>query len=72
MVNIHVTCPGALMALSLMFLKSNNKSVVQQLTIPENFSDLEQCNPNHMLLKALTRNLIMWDSIPITHEQIQE
>ena len=59
--NTHITAPAALLALSLMFLKSNNSEIVSKITIPNSFSTIESCNPNHILLKTVTRNLIMWD-----------
>ncbi|CAD8214154.1 unnamed protein product [Paramecium pentaurelia] len=70
MVNVHVTCPAALMALSLMFMQMNQQNIVDQLNIPNSFSSLESCNPNHIILKSLTRNIIMWDSIPTTQEDL--
>lgn len=68
MVNVHITCPAALIALSLMFLQTNAKNIVDELHIPNSFSSLEQCNPNHIIMKAVTANLIMWDSIPNNKE----
>lgn len=69
-VNTHVTAPGALIALSLLFLKSNDQKVAEKITIPNSFSTIECCNPNNILLKVLARNLIMWDSINNTSEFI--
>lgn len=62
-VNTHITCPSALIALSLIYLKSNKQDIVNKIQIPNSFSAIEFCNPNHILLKIVTRNLIMWDSI---------
>ena len=60
-VNVHITAPGALLALALIFLKSNNKEVAQKISIPNSFATIESCNPNHILLKVLVKNIIMWD-----------
>ena len=65
-VNTHITAPPALLALALMFLKSNNKELSDKITLPNSFSSIETCNPNHILLKTVTKNLIMWDSIKNT------
>ena len=69
-VNVHVTAPGALLALGLIFLKSGNEDIAKQITIPNSFSTIESCNPNHILLKVAIRNLIMWNNISNTQEFI--
>lgn len=69
-VNTHVTAPGALIALALIFLKSNEIKVAERITIPNSFSTIENCNPNNILLKVMTKNIIMWDSISNTKEFI--
>ncbi len=51
-------------------MKSNNEKLVRRITIPDSFSAIEGANPNHILLKALARNLIMWDNIKNTTEFI--
>lgn len=62
-VNTHVTAPGALIALALLFLKSNDSKIADKITIPNSFSTIENCNPNNILLKIMAKNLILWDSI---------
>jgi anaphase-promoting complex subunit 1 len=69
-VNTHITAPAALLALSLIFLKSNNFEIQSRVSIPHSFSTIESANPNHILLKIVTKNLIMWDSITNTTEFI--
>lgn len=70
MVNVHITCPAALIALSLIFLQTNLKHIVDQLAIPNSFSSLESCNPNHIILKSFSSHMIMWDTIPTTKESL--
>lgn len=60
MVNTHITAPGALLALILIHLKSENQQIVQQLELPQTFYSLEFVKPSLILLKVLARNLIMW------------
>jgi anaphase-promoting complex subunit 1 len=62
-VNLHVTAPSALLAISLMYLKSNDSELASRITIPNSFNTIEECNPNHILLKTVAKNLIMWDSM---------
>ena len=69
-VNTHVTAAGSLVALSLLFLKSNEKNVADKISIPNSFSTIENCNPNNILLKVMAKNIIMWDSIGNTREYI--
>ena len=69
-VNIHITAPPALIALSLMLLDSNNFEIAEKITIPHSFSTIENTNVNHILLKVLARNLILWKYISNTKEFI--
>ena len=69
-VNTHITCPSALLALALIYLKSNKTEIAERITIPNSFSDIEFTNPNHILMKIVTRNLIMWDKIESTTDFI--
>ena len=69
-VNTHITAPAALVALALIYLKSNNREIANKLTIPNSFSSIEFANPNNILLKMVTKNLIMWDEISNTKEFI--
>ena len=39
-VNLHITAPAALLAISLMYLKSNNSELAQKITLPSSFSTL--------------------------------
>ena len=49
-----------------MYLKSNDAELAGRITIPNSFNTIQECNPNHILLKTVARNLIMWDSITPT------
>jgi anaphase-promoting complex subunit 1 len=69
-VNTHVTAAGSLIALCLIFLKSNERNVADKISIPNSFSTIENCNPNNILLKVMAKNLIMWDSVGNTKEFI--
>lgn len=62
-VNVHITSPGALFALCLIYLQSNNKLVAAKLQLPETFHQLESVRPAFLLQKVLCRSLILWDEI---------
>lgn len=61
MVNVYVTSSGALFALTLIHLKSNNKTIADRIQIPDSFFAMEFVRPITLLQKVLCRNLIMWD-----------
>lgn len=69
-VNTHVTAPAALMALAMLALMSNNQQLYHKITIPDTFQQLENTNPNLILMKIVCKNLIMWDSIGCTSDFI--
>ncbi|CDW78298.1 UNKNOWN [Stylonychia lemnae] len=70
MVNVHITSQGAIVALALIHLKSNNHQLVNQLQMPQTFYQLESVRPSFLLVKTLCRNLIMWDQIQCSKEWI--
>jgi len=51
-VNTHVTTAGAVMALALMFLKSNNSVVATGLLTPDTLYQLEAIRPDFLLLRV--------------------
>ena len=55
-----------------MYLKSNYKELADKISVPNSFNTIEECNPNHVLLKTVAKNLIMWDNIKNTKEYVQE
>jgi anaphase-promoting complex subunit 1 len=39
-VNLHITAPAALLAISLMYLKSNNYELASKISIPNSFNTI--------------------------------
>lgn len=70
MVNTTITAPGALVALALIYLKSNNKQVADRIKIPHTFEAMDNVTPHSLVLKILTKNLILWDQIECSPEWI--
>ena len=62
-INTQLTAPGALMALMLIHLKSNDKAIAARIKLPDTIFEIINCNPSQALLKTLARCLILWDSI---------
>lgn len=70
-VNVDVTAPGATLALGLMFLRTNSKSVAARLDVPETNFTLQYVRPDLVLLRMLARSLIMWDEIEPTKQWVE-
>ncbi|KAF6170410.1 hypothetical protein GIB67_014340 [Kingdonia uniflora] len=70
-VNVDVTAPGAIIALALMFLKTESKAVVARLSIPQTHFDLQYVRPDFIMLRIIARNLIMWSGVYPSMDWIQ-
>uniref|UniRef100_A0AAY4C5Y8 Anaphase-promoting complex subunit 1 n=1 Tax=Denticeps clupeoides TaxID=299321 RepID=A0AAY4C5Y8_9TELE len=62
-INVDVTCPGATLALAMIYLKTNNRSIADWLKAPDTMFLLDFIKPEFLLLRTLARCLIMWDDI---------
>lgn len=71
-VNTDVVSPGALMALTLIYMKSNERRVAERLSIPDSLYSMDRARPDHVYLRLLTRSLIMWDDINASVEWIRD
>mmetsp|Transcript_43891 Transcript_43891/g.171553 ORF Transcript_43891/g.171553 Transcript_43891/m.171553 type:complete len:1427 (-) Transcript_43891:119-4399(-) len=71
-VDIGVSAPGAIMALGLIYLRTNDASALRWLPIPASRFEIQLVRPYHILLRVFARALIMWDSVTATKEWIAE
>lgn len=62
---------GAILALAFIYLKTNNEVVAKKLKIPDTEQLLDYIRPDIMLLRVLSRNLILWDSVGTTVDWIE-
>ncbi|XP_073401268.1 anaphase-promoting complex subunit 1-like isoform X2 [Dendrobates tinctorius] len=62
-INVDVTCPGATLALAMIYLKTNNRSIADWLRAPDTMYLLDFVKPEFLLLRTLARCLILWDDI---------
>nr|CAH7720171.1 unnamed protein product [Callosobruchus chinensis] len=62
-VNLDVTAPGATLALGLMYLGTGNKAVADWMSPPGTQYLLDFVRPDFLLLRILSRSLILWDDI---------
>ncbi|KAM6598818.1 anaphase-promoting complex subunit 1 [Cannabis sativa] len=70
-VNVDVTAPGAIIALALMFLKTESETIVSKLSIPRTHFDLQYVRPDFIMLRVIARNLIMWSRVHPSQDWIQ-
>jgi anaphase-promoting complex subunit 1 len=70
-VNVDITAPAATLALGLMYLRTNNTAIGEQLAIPDTHFLLDYVRPDLILLRILARNLVLWDSIAPTEQWVQ-
>ncbi|EGD73279.1 hypothetical protein PTSG_12238 [Salpingoeca rosetta] len=70
MINTHVTAPAAVVALGLMYMKTNNEAVAARLALPDTQFLLDTVRPDVLLLLVMSRSLILWDDIEPTREWI--
>lgn len=71
-VNADVVSPGALIALTLIYLKTNDKRLSDRITIPDSSYSLGRVRPDHVYLRLITRSLIMWDQIDASLDWVQQ
>jgi anaphase-promoting complex subunit 1 len=62
-IDTTMTAPGATLALGLMYLKTGQRDVAAVLEIPQSAFDADHVRPDMLLLRVLSRSLIMWDDI---------
>ena len=65
-INTDVTAPGATLALGLMFLKSGNRPVASSLSLPDTHFLLDYVRPDLLMLRVISRALILWDDVSPT------
>ncbi|RMZ89809.1 hypothetical protein DV736_g2971, partial [Chaetothyriales sp. CBS 134916] len=54
---------GAVMAIALVFLKTNDTVIARKVDIPDTIHQFDYVRPDIFLLRTLARHLILWDSI---------
>ncbi len=62
-INTNVTCPGATIALGLIYFNSCDRLISDWFAPPDSAYLLDSIRPDFLLLRTLARNLIMWKFI---------
>src|ERR1700731_3741497 len=71
-INLDVTAPGAMIAIGLMYLKTEDVRVAEKIGLPDTLPMLDYIRPDFLLLRVLSKNLIMWSHIKPTESWIDE
>ena len=71
-INTQLVAPSALMALTFIYMKSDNHQIANKISVPTFFYEIDNCNPNHILLKILTKNMIMWSQVQPTEKFVKD
>jgi hypothetical protein len=71
-INLDVTAPGAMIAIGLMYLKTEDVRIAEKIGLPDTLPMLDYIRSDFLLLRILCKNLIMWSHIKPTENWIQE
>ncbi|KAK9159111.1 hypothetical protein Scep_005685 [Stephania cephalantha] len=70
-VNVDVTAPGAIIALALLFLKSESEVLASRICIPQTHFSLQYVRPDFIMLRVIARNLILWNRVQPSRDWIE-
>ena len=62
-VDVHCTAPAAVLALTLMYLKTNSSEAAAWLKAPDTIQELCSMRPDVLLVRVTGHHLVLWDSI---------
>ncbi|XP_061163277.1 anaphase-promoting complex subunit 1-like [Saccostrea echinata] len=62
-INVDVTSPGATLALGMLYFRTNNSAVIDWLRVPDTQFMLDQVRPDFLMLRTISRGLVMWDYV---------
>lgn len=65
------SAPGAVMAIALMFMKSEDHIVARKVDVPDSVLQFTYVRPDVLLLRTLAKNLIMWNRVEPTVDWIR-
>ncbi|SMQ55480.1 unnamed protein product [Zymoseptoria tritici ST99CH_3D7] len=54
---------GAVIAIALIYMKTNDQSIAQKVNIPDTEAQFDHVRPDILLLRSMATHLILWDSI---------
>ncbi|KAF2738230.1 hypothetical protein EJ04DRAFT_486485 [Polyplosphaeria fusca] len=54
---------GAVIAIALIFMKTNDEAVARRVDVPDTLPQFDYVRPDIFLLRSMAKHIIMWDSI---------
>ncbi|XP_022651610.1 anaphase-promoting complex subunit 1-like [Varroa destructor] len=70
-INISVTSPGATLALGLIYHATENQNIASLMSVPETQYLLDSVQPDYLLLRTLSKGLILWSRVSPTKEWVE-
>jgi anaphase-promoting complex subunit 1 len=61
--NMIVAIPGCIVALALMYLRTNDEGMARKLDVPQTAQLMEYVRPDLLFLRIVAKNLVLWDQI---------
>ncbi|CAI4215559.1 unnamed protein product [Parascedosporium putredinis] len=62
---------GAVMAIALMYMKSNDHIVARKIDVPDSIIQFDYIRPDILMLRTLAKHIIMWSKIQPTREWVR-
>lgn len=56
---------GAVIAIALVYIKTGDRAVARKIDIPDTEAQFDHVRPDILLLRAMTKHIILWDSIQV-------
>ncbi|KXX73439.1 Negative regulator of mitosis [Madurella mycetomatis] len=72
---VHVldrSAAGAVMAIALIFMKSEDHIVARKIDVPDTILQFDYVRPDILLLRTVAKNIILWKEIDPTFEWIRD
>ncbi len=70
--DVNLTSPAATVALGLMYLRTERQDVADILTIPDTLEAINHIQPGFLMMRAMARAIIMWNTIQPTKAWLME
>lgn len=71
MTDVNITSSAATIAMGLMFLRTERSDVSEMLEIPDTARRLDYVRSDLLLLRTLSRSIIMWETIATSKEWVE-
>lgn len=69
-INIHITAPGAILALAMIYMKTERRDIAEWMVVPSTLQELDEIRPDFLLLRVTAKSLIMWDTVEPTEKWV--